>query len=362
MKHCHYCGKCGKELKDTQVWCPYCMHRQQKAKLFENTSVKREVRRTRAVRLLPCCLAAASAVVLTAVLLSAALHQTEPAAADNLPSAYEAPIVLTEPEITSDPEVATEVPSSASTSPSTPSVQEYVLQEADMNSLAQELTEYLHQQYPNHLSPSEKLPGMKQEFFYLSVNLYREQTYRYVIDSCAHTVLTSTQGLSFCYDEHKAQKHIPWELGKDIHYYYPENDSPLLSTALFTIEYLGLSDEYHHQFALYYLRDRPVPKTEQFNSGIFLQTVRELMSPQYTWIDSFVKEEIPYREADYFLIGAFYKNETDLAQALISNLNLNISDYSSYPYYDVYVSEFFYNKNTGEPCITVIIQFFEERP
>lgn len=358
MKHCHYCGK---ELKETQLWCPYCMRRQKEATPFENTSIKREVRHARAVRLLPCCLAAAFAVVLTAVLLSATLHHAEPASADTPPSEQESPVVLTEPETVTDLEITAEVPSAAVSSPSISPAQDYVLREVDMDFYAQELTKYLHQQYPNHLIPSEKRPGMKQELFYLNTNVYHEQTWRYEIGLSAYDILSATKGLSFCYDKNKVRGlEGGWEFGKDVSYYYPEEDSPLLSTALFTIEYLGRLDEYRHQFALYYFKERPVPETDAFNSELFIQMVRERMPPQYTYIDSFVKEEVPYREVDFGGIGTFYQNETDLTQQLINFLDLNFSNYASYPYYDVYIAEYSYDKTTGKPHIAALLLFFEE--
>lgn len=380
MKHCSYCGK---ELKDTQAWCPHCMHRQLAAATFENVPVERDAKHTRALRVIPCCLTAAAAVILAAVLVPAAFRPSPPVEAVVLPSESGAPVVLTEPEITSDPVIATEpteAPSAVESHPVEQNYDDYVLREVDMNFFAQKLTEYLHQQYPNHLLPSEKLPGMKEYYFLLPSDLIHEQDWNYYLAASAWRILYSTSGLSYCVDWVKAQSSPVYntgdvEMGKEISDYYPEYNGPLLTTTLFSIEYVGrvkyedVTRADDHRFVVRYFLERPICNIDNFNSEQFLEAVRERLPSPYVWIDSFIKDELPYKELvwenyEHVWSLSIHYNDSSIEECveyLYEQFCMSVASQSlpaSYYYYDLYVSDYVADQ-PGTPYVVIAMRFFQ---
>lgn len=347
------------------------------------TPLYSETPSARLLQLLPCYVAAAAVIVLSAVLVPAAFRAPAPVDAVVLPSEGGTPVVLTEPEITSDPVIATEpaeAPSAVESHPVEQNYDDYVLREVDMNFFAQKLTEYLHQQYPNHLLPSEKLPGMKEYYFSLPSDWIHEQDWNYYLAASAWRILYPTSGLSYCVDWEKAQNSPVFntgdvEMGKEISDYYPEYNEPFLTTTLFTIEYVGrvkyedvtMADS--HKFVVHYFLERPTCNIGNFNSEQFLQAVRELLPSPYVWIDSFIKGELPYKELvleDYehawsLAIPCNGSSIEECAEYLYEQFCMSVASQrlpAAYYYYDLFVSDYVADP-LGTSDVVISMRFFQ---
>lgn len=375
MKHCSYCGK---ELKDTQAWCPHCMRRQLEAKAFENAPVERDAKHARALRVIPCCLTAAAAVILAAVLVPAAFRPSPPVEAVVLPSESGAPVVLTEPEITSDPVIATEpteVPSAVE--PLLPPFPEQngdndTFREVDMNFFAQEVIKYLQQKYPNNLIPAEKFPRMEMEYAVIPKNTIPADDWQSYLE---HTIFSNFfRGKYFsaryylsmlgtaCVDSSVDYAQIPSDPNQDISQFFPGSTRPH-NVCEFTIEYVGLSDDgQEHLFEVYTFLHRPTLIEENFDSVEFLELVKQLL-PEYNWVDSFTREEFSLIETIYSI--SHVNDEIIYDHLLEHGVNTELTaryiaqqisiDPNEFDYYDVYLVR---DEQVYPNALEVMVKFY----
>lgn len=399
MRQCCYCGK---ELKDNRQWCPHCMRHQQEPKRFENTPVERDVRRTLALRVTPCCLTVSTAVLLSVVLVSSGFRSPAPSEVVVPTSESDAPVVLTEPEITTDPAIVPEsehslrpvIPSAspppASTppvlSPTTPAGQagnnDNTFQEVEMNFFAQEVTKYLQKKYPKNLIPTEKFSRMEKEYITIPKNTIPADNWRAYIDYSLYHYFFHDAGLGYnpttqtysvlcqvCMDSILYPPVLPnkFDIGQDITDVFPGSTRPAFICE-FAIEYIGLTDDgQKHLFAVYTFLHRPCLVEENFNSIELLEIVKQAL-PEYTWIDSFTREDFPFIVIDRSALGtAGMSSDTEsVAEEIIRSIKFDGGIKKS-DYYDIFLSQIPIGsqqpgEHGGDPdCLAITVIFYQER-
>lgn len=397
------CCSCGKELKERQTWCPHCMRRQTESAAFENAAVERDVKRARLLRAIPGGLTAAAAVTLAAVLIPAALRPYPPVKAVVSPSESNAPAMLTEPEITTDPMIAPEsehstrpvIPSASPPPSSTPPVlspvtpagpaghNDNTFQEVEMNFFAKEVTKYLQKKYPNNLIPTEKFSRMEKEYITIPQNTIPADNWRSYLDyslyyyffhataSGYNPTSTSTYSVlcQVCMDSILYPPVLPdkFDIGQDIADVFPGSTRPAFICE-FAIEYIGLTDDgQKHLFAVYTFLHRPRLTEKDFNSIEFLEIVRQSL-PEYTWIDSFTREDFPFIEIDtaVYSTAGMPSDTESVAENIIQFIKFDDGIKKS-DYYDIFLSQLPIGsqkpgEHGGDPdCLAITVIFYQER-
>lgn len=370
-----YCNHCKKALPNGHQWCPYCMQRLQPAKPFKNTPLKSNIIRARAIQIVPYSLIAIAAIGLVSALIGRAMLSPPSVIAENTqPSGDSQPF---ESEISSDYTETSETARSWVDSPtaelpsavSGSSAEDHVLREVDIDFFTQELIDYLHQQYPNHLYPTKKHSGMESctgiEAHPSTTPLY-EETYSYYLGSAAFCIMTSIMSAEpelgqYVIDDafRNNYNYVP---GSDITDSFPEESTPVDTRIDFTIEYAGISPNGSHSFDVYYHISRPVYKHENFDSEQWLDKVKQIMPPQYTWVDSFNAQEFSYSVYCSYIVQSS-PDTIAAAQEVVALLTNLIPASDTRKYYDVYIGRAIAPSTQPNNVnkLELILCFFEEK-
>lgn len=260
---------------------------------------------------------------------------------------------------------AVEHPSAASGASS----EGHILREVDINFFTQELTNYLHQQYPNHLYPTKKHSGMESctgiEAHPSTTPLY-EETYSYYLGSSAFNIITAIMSTEPEFGtyliDYAFKNNYNYVPGSDITDSFPEESTPIDTRIDFTIEYAGISPNGSHSFDVYYHISRPVYKHENFNSEQWLDKVKQIMPPQYTWVDSFTTQEFSYSEYGSYIVLSS-PDTIEAAQEVVTTLTNLIPESDTRKYYDVYISRAITPSTQPNDVneLEFILCFFEEK-